>query len=141
MYQAIGRSPTPPYEGVDAAAAGFKCHVRGDSWFYREVVDELAGTRTLTTNGCPNHFSQCQDGECGGNHKNYSGGANVTTRALYQPETIILPLYPAFATVQRDTKCLRTKVAVALNGVGIYGRADSLGTADCYLKVSLSLRF
>ncbi len=140
VYEAVGRSPSPPYGGVDAAAADYKCHIRGDSWYYREIINEKLGTRTLTTNGCPNHFSQCQDQECGGPvNSSATSGGNTTTRALYQPETIVVPLHPAFATVPRDTKCLRSKVGLALNGVGIFGRADSIGTSTCYKKYPASI--
>ena len=125
---AIG-SPFPPDRS--AVNEAYKCQVDGSGWYYREVIDRAAMTRTLTTNGCPNHFSTCQEAECG-------GAGNFATRAVQHPETVVIPLYPRFATMQRDAKCTREKVGLALNGVGIFGRADSSGTAVCYSKADAS---
>lgn len=125
---AIGYPFPPDGAGVKEA---FKCEVDGSGWFYREIIDAAAQTRTLTTNGCPNHYSACQNKECGGK-------GDYTTLALQHPETLVMPLYPQFATVKRDTTCSREKVGVALNGVGIFSRADSIDTNVCYSKHAAS---
>ena len=102
-----------------------RCDTHGASWAYSEVIDTDRQVRVLTFNGCPNHYSVCQDKEC--------GGPNMT-RALKLPNVITVPLYPSFRTVRRDATCTRGAIGVALNGVPIHSRADSSGTEVCRRK-------
>jgi FtsP/CotA-like multicopper oxidase with cupredoxin domain len=115
---------TSPIE-LDAAVDAYRCDTHGSSWAYSEVIDTDRRVRVLTFNGCPNHFSVCQDAECAGPN---------ASRAIRHPNVITVPLYPAFRTVRRDATCTRDAVGVALNGVPIHGRADSVGTETCVAK-------
>ena len=116
-------SPSP--RSLDNTSYDERCDTHGDSWAYSERIDTDRQVRVLTFNGCPNHFSVCQDKEC--------GGPNMT-RALKHPDVITVPLYPSFRTVRRDATCTREAIGVALNGVPIHGKADSSGTNVCRRK-------
>jgi hypothetical protein len=109
---------------LDNNIAEYRCNPFGSTWAYREEVDFNTMTRTLTFNGCPNHFSVCQSSECAGTN---------ATRALLHPDVLMVPLYPAFATRARDATCTQDAIGIALNGVGIYGKSD--GTQTCVDKV------
>lgn len=121
-FDTLLRSPSPM--NLDAADASTSCDTFGDSWAYRETVDTARQVRVITFNGCPNHYSVCQEASCGGN----------ASRAVLHPDVITVPLYPSFRTVRRDATCTREPVGVALNGVPIHGKADSAGTATCTHK-------
>lgn len=104
----------------DSAAAQYLCDVDGANFSYTEAMAVQQRIRTLSFNSCPNHFSLCQDNECGGEQK---------TRALIRPDTLQVPLYPGIAARgPLDTTCSADLVGVALNGVGIYSASD--GSTD-----------
>ncbi len=90
------------------------CDSNGNSFYYEETIDLKARTRKIRTNSCPNHFSVCQAGECGGD----------LSRAKPILIEQIVPLYPGFATSLTDTTCTANPVAYALNGVRILGISD-----------------
>jgi len=103
------------------------CNAAGSSWSYTEILNRVHSTRTVRTNTCPNHYSVCQLGWCAGDR---------VTKALRQPldaHTYDLPLYPGFVmdTMMVDATCSSSPVAIALNGVPMYGMADPAVASTC----------
>ncbi len=96
------------------------CDSNGNSFYYNEIIDLKARIRKIITNSCPNHYSVCQAGECGGS----------LSRAKSMFIEQIIPLYPGFATSITDTTCNTNPVAYALNGVRILGMSDGI-TSVC----------
>jgi hypothetical protein len=104
------------------------CDFDGLSSRYVETIDVLAGTRTITTNSCPSHFSLCQESGC--------AGPNMT-RAEPYIRSYVVPLFPSFSSRPLDNGCAFDGsddgvgiVAVALNGVAILAPGDGV-TAEC----------
>ena len=118
-FDVLLRSTSPI--DIDAADETVACDTSGGSWAYSEVIDTDRQVRVLTFNGCPNHYSVCQEAECGGN----------ASRAVLHPNIITVPLYPSFRTIRKDASCTREAIGVALNGVPIHGKADSMDTNTC----------
>jgi hypothetical protein len=98
-----------------------RCNPDGSDSFYTETLDLANRKRVITTNSCPDHFSECQLSECAGS-ATYASSFNVS---------IEIPLYPRFASMGhiRSLKCSAESVAVALNGVEIKSMND--GIRDC----------
>lgn len=110
--EVITMSQSPPLPAV--------CDSDGNSFYYEEIIDLKARIRKIRTNSCPNHFSVCQAGECGGNF------SRATPTLIEQ----LIPLYPGFSTGITDTTCTTNPVAFALNGVRILGMSDGI-TSIC----------
>jgi hypothetical protein len=99
------------------------CNAAGSSWSYKEEVDIVNSTRTLTSTQCPNHFNVCQKRECAGRRRSL---------AIPQDLSVQLPLFPSFARVPLDCTCRTGPVAVMLNGVVLESLADDSITEVCY---------
>lgn len=93
------------------------CDGTGASATYTDVLS--ATTRTITTNGCPNSYNACQKKDC----------TTASVEATVQTNTYTIPAYPVLATATTDTTCKNGAIAVALNGVAIFGQSD--GTSAC----------
>ncbi|KAJ1421137.1 hypothetical protein B484DRAFT_125133 [Ochromonadaceae sp. CCMP2298] len=94
--------PLSAQRNSDSAAAVYLCDVEGGGFAYQEMIDTAARTRTISSLSCPNHFSHCQSSQCGGEK----------TRALSKSSTLVLPLYPTFATAPQDTTCTKRKIGL-----------------------------
>ena len=103
-----------PNKAVNLDEISGLCDGAGYSWYYRETIDESAGTRIITTTSCPNHFSACQRSDCVG----------VESQGNVRVRTVKLPLYPTLASYPVTTLCSTVPVAIALNGVDIVGPTD-----------------
>eukprot|EP00603_Paraphysomonas_imperforata_P003019 CAMPEP_0114420456 /NCGR_PEP_ID=MMETSP0103-20121206/4567_1 /TAXON_ID=37642 ORGANISM="Paraphysomonas imperforata, Strain PA2" /NCGR_SAMPLE_ID=MMETSP0103 /ASSEMBLY_ACC=CAM_ASM_000201 /LENGTH=794 /DNA_ID=CAMNT_0001588937 /DNA_START=108 /DNA_END=2492 /DNA_ORIENTATION=- len=100
------------------------CEACGDSARYVEHITDYVGysKRTITTSGCPNHYSYCTG------KKNAAGCAakgneGSQSQALDQDRLVYIPGEPVIATSPTDIECNMGAVAVSLNGVSIYGGA------------------
>ena len=98
--------------GDDAAS----CDMCGADASYEETID-TSGTyakRTITSNGCPNHYNVCTGkgtGECGD-----VGEEGTGTEALVQEWVFEVPANPILATEVTDKEFVQDTVAMALNG-------------------------
>jgi hypothetical protein len=86
-------------------------------------------TRRIQTNGCPNHYTTCT-GKPGVSGCGEVGEAGSATEAKESAKDKTIPLYPvlrdSYATDDSSaaiTKCTLGDIAIALNGVSIYGGA------------------
>jgi hypothetical protein len=86
------------------------CNIHGKSSIYEETIDYNSRKRIISSNSCPNHFSQCQESVCGG---------EVATKALRTDFYYEVPLYPVISREKTDTTCVNGTIGIALNGVGI----------------------
>ena len=105
-----------------------KCDMCGADTTYSEEL--LTGTlngesvtkRTITANGCPNHYSVCtgKDGPpgCGD-----VGEEGTDTEATPQDHVIDIPAYPVIATENTTNECTLGISSIALNGVSIFNGA------------------
>eukprot|EP01041_Mallomonas_annulata_P004938 gene4938-9856_t len=95
-----------------------KCSANGDSFSYNEVLipDETGGVtlRRISTNGCPNHYNNCQRDTCSGSSSN----AEITLKTIDIPATPILISEGHLI----DVSCVYGTVGIALNGVSIYSK-------------------
>jgi len=100
---------------------------------YSETITTVSGykMRTVTTNGCPNHYSYCTGKEgiegCGA-----IGEEGSATEAVLASRSYQIPAEPVLQTsgTLTDTECQVGSIGVALNGVALYsGAVDS----DCTL--------
>ena len=98
------------------------CDACGWTSAYSESISSIGTylTRVITANGCPNHYSYCtgKDGLVGCGGKSEEG---TSTEAAVQEKSITIPLQPVFAASTTDTSCGQADIAIALNGVSIYG--------------------
>ena len=101
-------------------AAYRECDSTGRSYGYFELLDLVGGRRIITRYGCPNHYVICQRADCAG--KNTSSA--ITTTSYHE-----VPLYPVMANNPKNVTCEPSILAVALNGVGVFGRSGS--SRDC----------
>jgi hypothetical protein len=132
---AAGSTTCPPAPAEGGAAAGGEpasaggsgniCDVCGASATYAEVISESGGKkkRTITASGCPNHYSVCTGKPvemCAD-----IGKEGTATQATDQSKTIEIPAEPVLAstTPLQNIKCAMGAIAIALNGVSIYGGA------------------
>jgi hypothetical protein len=86
-------------------------------------------TRRIVANGCPNHYTTCT-GKSGVSGCGAVGEAGGGTEATESSKDLTIPLYPvlrdSYATDDSTaaiTKCTLGDIAIALNGVSIYGGA------------------
>ena len=92
------------------------CDMCGADASYEETID-TSGTyakRTITSNGCPNHYNVCTGkgtGECGD-----VGEEGTGTEALVQEWVFEVPANPILATEVTDKEFVQDTVAMALNG-------------------------
>lgn len=110
-------------QAFDAEMAPLQCDACGSSATYYETVHDQGGVmkRTVTSTGCPNHYSLCtgkarQEG-CGG--RGVEGNASQATE---QGVYFEIPAVPLIARNVTDISCVGGAIAVALNGVAIYGK-------------------
>jgi hypothetical protein len=125
----ISQPPLSALFDSDSAQTHYLCAVNGSSFFYREVIDSSRKLRNISMLSCPNHFSNCQSSQCGGDQK---------TRALKLYRNVSIPLYPVLRNNAKVTVCELDLVGVALNGVGFYGPSDGSETClslENYMKV------
>ena len=129
---AAGSSTCPPAPDAGGPAAGAEisssedsCDACGSSATYAEVISESGGKklRTITSSGCPNHYSVCT-----GKPKVSScaaiGQEGTSSEAKAQSKQIEIPAEPVLATAPlTEIKCTMGAIAIALNGVSIYGGA------------------
>jgi len=113
------------------------CDACGASATYSETISTDSGLkkRSITTSGCPNHYSVCTGkpglAGCGGD-----GGEGTATEAKDQGKTIHVPAEPVLSSVGADdVECSVGEIATALNGVSIYsgavdGGCTLLGVVD-----------
>ena len=106
------------------------CDSCGSSATYSEAITTSNGKalRTITSSGCPNHYSICTGKPgltgCGG-----VGEEGSDSEATDQGKSIEIPAEPVIASTTSDVEFEMGAIAVALNGVSIYGGAvDSEGT-------------
>ena len=100
-------------------------------------------TRRIVANGCPNHYTTCT-GKSGVSGCGAVGEAGSGTEAMESSKDVTIPLYPklrdSYATDDSNaaiTKCTLGTIAIALNGVSIYGGA--VNTACEALNVTNAL--
>ena len=107
---------------LDAFAEN-KCSESGASFRYSEsfISKDNNSLRVITTNGCPNHFNNCQRDICSGSSSN----AEIRLR------DIIIPAVPVFSLENSiNVTCLYGPVGVALNGVPIYSQSGKSTCVD-----------
>lgn len=96
----------------------------GSSATYEEKITTVDGRslRTITSSGCPNHYSICtgKPGEEGCGEKGEEGSASEATD---QGKTRLIPAVPVISSSKLDLEFVMGEIAVALNGVSIYGGA------------------
>jgi hypothetical protein len=97
------------------------CDDQGASWYYREIVDDVAALRVIMSSKCPNHFSTCQAADC-----SYTNGS----RAIPSESTIVIPLFPVLANSITYFDCKIQNVGVALNGVSFRSANSSAACVD-----------
>jgi hypothetical protein len=117
---------------VDSNSEPYLCDISGKSSLYEEEIDMATRTRIIRMNSCPNHYSICQNAQCGGDMK---------TRSLKWFREIRVPLYPVLAEHPQDVTCTADMVGIASNGVGIFSPADG-GKQEClFFKNDTRSRF
>jgi len=126
-----------PSGGGSSVGGGDSCDQCGASASYSEQIVSSSGilSRDITTNGCPNHYSICTGKEgltgCGS-----VGEEGTASEALMNSAdgdgstTISVPAEPVFKSSATDVECEMGAIAIALNGVGIFGGAVD---TDCNL--------
>ena len=115
------------------------CDACGGSSTYSEAIttDGSYQKRTITASGCPNHYNYCTGkgptDTCGA-----LGAEGAGTEALVQDYSWDIPANPVIATSITTTsvtdasttvECTTASIAIALNGVPIYGGSVS-GSCD-----------
>lgn len=132
--------PAAP-EGGDGTNGGTTttadfCDACGASASYLETIADDGGKkkRTITSSGCPNHYSVCTGkpkmAVCAEIGMEGSG-----TEAKDQKKTTHIPAEPVLASAVEDIECKMGPVGIALNGVSIYGgsvnqQCDKVDTND-----------
>jgi hypothetical protein len=114
---------------ISGTSAQDYCDVCGNSASYEETIDTSSTiqTRTIVSNGCPNHVCLCT-GKEGTSGCGAVGEEGTGTEAQVQDYEWVIPAKPVIASEVTDVSCQTDDVAVALNGVPIYtGAVDS----DC----------
>jgi len=107
-------------QGVTAS-----CDACGADAAYSETIstDGGFGKRTVTTNGCPNHYSYCT-GKPGISGCGHRGEEGTVTQAQARSTTYEIPSEPVFNSISvTSTECEMGTIAVALNGVSFYSGA------------------
>ena len=117
-----------------SSSSGTYCDACGADTSYSETID-TSGTyakRTIASNGCPNHYNYCtgkDTGTCGA-----LGAEGTGTEAYVQSYSWDIPANPVIATSvttasvedsSTTVECTTATIAVALNGVPIYGGSVS----------------
>lgn len=99
------------------AASCDKC---GADASYSEVIAN--DVRTVTTNGCPNHYSICTGkpgiSVCGG-----VGAEGTDTETKTSDKTFAIPATPMLAASSEDVSCDLGYLGLAFNGVSFYSGA------------------
>jgi len=112
--------------GTGSDTTSTTCGACGSSATYSESLTETTSDgrtiRTVTTTGCPNHYSYCTgkgvvDG-CGD-----IGEEGTITEAKEQDIEFQVLANPVFAASTTDVQCSLGPIARALNGVSIYSGA------------------
>ena len=109
--------------GGGTAATG-KCDMCGASATYAEAIaaDGAVPTRTITANGCPNHYAVCT-GKVGPPGCAAVGAEGTDTEAEPQDHVVVVPAYPVLAGSPAANECELGRTAIALNGVSIFNGA------------------
>jgi len=95
------------------------CDVHGGTAHYSERI--IGGVRNIITAGCPNHFSGCQKSFCDG----------TVSDAMYNATSYRIPAAPILLPKPFGSlHCTPGALAVALNGVPIFGSAPSSSCSD-----------
>merc|ERR1719282_430584 len=123
-----GQGSGPPGQGGDTGG-GESCDGSGGSATYTEtMVEGDVDVRRISASGCPNHFAFCT-GKTGMSHCGGLGAASDSTEGTVQDHTVEVPAYPVMRDTygigvsESDVQCKLGKIAIALNGVSIYGGA------------------
>ena len=121
---------------MGGGGGGERCDAMGADARYDEVLDLETSTRVVSTSGCPNHYSLCTGKPvtgCGG-----IGEEGTQTEARFTDAVFSIPTHPVFRAngATQDISCTPNTLAVARNGVGIYGpgvtfRPDPDNGRDC----------
>ena len=113
-----------PGSGPGGGSSGGSCDGCGASATYAEEISQESGysKRTITTSGCPNHYSICT-GKSAVSVCGDIGAEGTASEASDQDQTIAVPGEPVLATSTTDIECDMGAIAVALNGVAIYAGA------------------
>jgi hypothetical protein len=109
--------PGPP-------STGTACDPCGSSASYSEAISTSGGylKRTVTTTGCPNHYSYCT-GKSGIPGCGAIGEEGTDTEATDQSRVAEIPASPVIASTTTNVECELGEIGIALNGVGIYSGA------------------
>ena len=105
-----------------------KCNECGADTTYSEqllsasVNGVTVTKRTITANGCPNHYSICT-GKDGPPGCAAIGVEGTDTEAEPQDHVIDIPAYPVIATSTTSNECELGIAAISLNGVSIFNGA------------------
>ena len=115
------------HDGTTSGGSGAACDACGASASYSETVADDGGysKRTITSSGCPNHYSYCTGkaavSNCGGSTADGKEGA--VTEATEQNHNIEIPANPVIAASTTDVSCNTGNIAIALNGVSLFSGA------------------
>ncbi|KAJ1426718.1 YHYH protein-domain-containing protein [Ochromonadaceae sp. CCMP2298] len=120
----IPQPPGGPPGGGGGTTSGAACDACGGSATYSEAITTVSGLvkRTITSSGCPNHYSYCtgKEGLTGCPGTGLEGSASEATE---QTTSVEIPANPVIAASTTDIECSLGASAIALNGVSIYGGA------------------
>jgi len=124
------------------SGSGLYCDQCGADASYSEVLDYDSNIllRYITTTGCPNHYSVCtgKEGLTGCSSIGEEGTASEAQFNSADDDgstTISIPANPVFKSSTTDVECEMGAIAIALNGVGIFGGAVD---TDCTLVRTLA---
>jgi len=122
LAAAVSVVAQPPAAPV--ANGGAACDACGSSATYSESIttDGVLSKRTIATSGCPNHYSICT-GKPGKDYCGNIGQEGPETEATDQSTTLEIPGSPVMAATTTDVECSMGSIAIALNGVSIFGGA------------------
>lgn len=124
-----GGGPSQGGRPGGGAGGGAACDGTGSSATYAETIGTgNVGTRQITSSGCPNHYSLCT-GKAGISGCAAIGSAGTATEAKEQSKSLTIPSSPVLRSSfgvgvsGSDVQCSLGPIAIALNGVSIYGGA------------------
>ncbi|KAK3284955.1 hypothetical protein CYMTET_7421 [Cymbomonas tetramitiformis] len=116
----------PSDSGSNTGTTTTSCNECGDDATYSESISEEGdySKRTITTSGCPNHYSVCtgKSGVPGCGAVSEEGTA-TEAKATKDGTPIEIPANPVIATETSSVECVLGAIAIALNGVSIFSGA------------------
>ena len=131
-FPAVAPPPSSPDDNGSGSSSA--CDECGGSASYAEAITTDSGyeKRTITTSGCPNHYSICT-GKSAVSVCGDVGEEGSASEATQQNFVIEIPAEPVIATSTTDLTCEMSDIAIALNGVAIY--SGSVSTTCTLLDV------